>query len=212
VDLRLGSEATADAVLADTPDLVVAATGASPEQPDFPVAGGARVATVWDLLGGSVEIPRRALVLDDAVGFWHGVSAAEYLAERGAEVELATPARAVGLAIPHESVAYLHGRLRRAGVRFRPFTTVTGVDGTKVALADPLTGEPSETTADLVVVKTRLGVEDGLVRALDGKVPALVAIGDCAAPRRMNHAVLEANVALRRFEEGRIPSVATTLS
>jgi hypothetical protein len=55
-------------------------------------------------------------------------------------------------------------------------------------------------------------VEDGLVRELDGKVPALVAIGDCAAPRRMNHAVLEANLALRRFAEDRIGPVATALS
>jgi 2,4-dienoyl-CoA reductase (NADPH2) len=169
--------------------------------------------TVWDLLGGpNGDIPSRAVVLDDAVGFWHGVSAAEFLAERGTEVELVTPARAVGLAIPHESIAHVHSRLRSRGVRFRPFTTVTRVAGTTVALADSLTGEPSETSTDVVVVKSRLGVEDGLVRVLDGKVPALVAIGDCAAPRRMNHAVLEANLAVRRFAEGRIGSVATALS
>jgi 2,4-dienoyl-CoA reductase (NADPH2) len=181
--------------------------------PQFPIDDGGNVVTVWDLLGGRVgEIPARALVLDDAVGFWHGVSAAEFLAEQGAAVELVTPARAVGLAIPHESIAHVHRRLRTAGVRFRPFTEVTGVTGGAVTLADSVTGERSETSADLVVVKSRLAVEDGLVRELDGKVPALVAVGDCAAPRRMNHAVLEANLALRRFEEGRIGSVATALS
>jgi 2,4-dienoyl-CoA reductase-like NADH-dependent reductase (Old Yellow Enzyme family) len=213
VGVRLETEATAEAVLADEPDLVVVATGATPSAPHFPVDDAANVATVWDLLGGRVgEIPARALVVDDAVGFWHGVSAAELLAERGAAVELVTPARAVGLTIPHESIAHVHRRLRTAGVRFRPFTDVTGVTGTTVALADSVTGEPSETEAELVVVKSRLGVEDALARDLDGKVPALVAIGDCAAPRRMNHAVLEADLALRRFEEGRIGSVATALS
>ena len=85
--------------------------------------------TVWDLLGGKVkEIPARAAVLDDGSGFWHGVSAAEFLAERGAAVELLTPARGVGLAIPHESVAGLHQRLRSNGVRFRPLVTVTAVE------------------------------------------------------------------------------------
>jgi 2,4-dienoyl-CoA reductase-like NADH-dependent reductase (Old Yellow Enzyme family) len=213
VEVRLGANATPEAVLADAPDLVVVAAGARPLSPDFPVDGDARVMTVWDLLGRpNGDNPPRALVLDDAVGFWHGVSAAEFLAERGTEVELVTPARAVGLAIPHESIAHVHSRLRSRGVRFRPFTAVTGVTGTTVALADSLTGEPSETSTDVVVVKSRLGVEDGLVRGLDGKVPALVAIGDCAAPRRMNHAVLEANLALRRFAEGRIGSVATALS
>jgi 2,4-dienoyl-CoA reductase (NADPH2) len=213
VGVRLGTAATAEAVLADEPDLVVVATGATPLPPDFPVHDAANVVTVWDLLGGHVgEIPARALVVDDAVGFWHGVSAAEFLAGQGAAVELVTPARAVGLAIPHESIAHVHRRLRNAGVRFRPFTDVADVAGTTVTLVDSVTGERSEATADLVVVKSRLGVEDGLVRDLDDRVPALVAVGDCAAPRRMNHAVLDANVALRRFEEGRIGSVATALS
>ena len=112
VDVRLGTPATRDAVLADEPDLVVAATGATPLPPEFPFDADAHVVTVWDLLGGAVtEIPARAAVLDDGSGFWHGVSAAEYLAERGAAVELLTPARGIALAIPHESVAGLLGRL-----------------------------------------------------------------------------------------------------
>jgi 2,4-dienoyl-CoA reductase (NADPH2) len=212
VEVRLGTPATRDAILRDAPDLVVVATGASPSAPPFPVDSG-RVATVWDLLGGGVaEIPQRAVVLDDIAGFWHGASAAEYLADRGAAVELVTPARAVGLAIPHESIAHVHRRLRAAGVRFRPFTTITAVDGTNVRLEDSVTGEAAETQADLVVVKSKLNVEDEIVRQIDGAVPALVAIGDCAAPRRMNHAVLEANVALRRFAEGALGRVAVALS
>ena len=42
-------------------------------------------------------------------------------------------------------------------------------------------------------------------------VPTLVAIGDCAAPRRLNHAVLEANLALRRFDEGRLGATSLVL-
>ena len=37
---------------------------------------------------------------------------------------------------------------------------------------------------------------------LQGSVPALAVIGDCASPRRLNHAVLEANRAIRRFNAG----------
>ena len=130
VDVRLGTPATRDAVLADEPDLVVAATGATPLPPEFPFDADARVVTVWDLLGGVVtEIPARAAVLDDGSGFWHGISAAEYLAERGAAVELLTPARGIALAIPHESVAGVLGRLGSNGVRYRPLTTVTSVRG-----------------------------------------------------------------------------------
>jgi 2,4-dienoyl-CoA reductase (NADPH2) len=214
VDVRLGTAATREAVLADEPDLVVVATGATPRPPSFPVAGDARVVTVWDLLGGMVsDIPARAVVLDDAAGFWHGVSAAEFLAERGASVELLTPARAIGLAIPHESIAHVLRRLRTAGARLRPLSTVSGVDGTRVRISDTITGEESETMAELIVVKSLLDARDDLVRELDGSGPtAVVAIGDAAAPRRISHAVLEANVALRRFEEGRLGPVAVALS
>jgi NADPH-dependent 2,4-dienoyl-CoA reductase/sulfur reductase-like enzyme len=159
------------------------------------------------------DIPARAVVLDDAAGFWHGVSAAEFLAERGASVELLTPARAIGLAIPHESIAHVLRRLRTAGARLRPLSTVSGVDGTRVRISDTITGEESETMAELIVVKSLLDARDDLVRELDGSGPtAVVAIGDAAAPRRISHAVLEANVALRRFEEGRLGPVAVALS
>jgi 2,4-dienoyl-CoA reductase (NADPH2) len=88
---------------------------------------------------------------------------------------------------------------------------VTAVDGTTVRLADAVTGEPAETEADLVVVRTGQSPEDGLLGELDGAVPALVAVGDCAAPRRLSHAVLEANIALRRFHEGKLGPTAVTL-
>jgi 2,4-dienoyl-CoA reductase-like NADH-dependent reductase (Old Yellow Enzyme family) len=204
VEIRYGTAATAEAIRFETPDLVVVATGATPLSPAFPATGDANVVTVWDLLGGSVrEIPARAAVLDDATGFWHGVSAAEFLAERGAAVELLTPARGVGLAIPHESIAHVLRRLRANGVRFRPFTDVASADGTTVSLTDPVTGEPAgELEVELLVVRTRMRMNDDLARDLDGEVAALVVIGDCSAPRRLSHAVLDANFALRRFEAG----------
>jgi 2,4-dienoyl-CoA reductase (NADPH2) len=213
VDVRLAVEATRDVVLAETPDLVVCATGATPLPPEFDFDAGANVVTVWDLLGGRVqEVPATAVVVDDGSGFWHGISAAEYLADRGAAVELVTPARGVGLAIPHESVANVNTRLSRNDLRFRILSTVTAVRGSTVSLADAVSGEPDETTAELVVVRTRLGVNDELLRELDGAGPSLAAIGDCASPRRLSHAVLDANKALRAFEAGRLSAAAMVVA
>jgi pyruvate/2-oxoglutarate dehydrogenase complex dihydrolipoamide dehydrogenase (E3) component len=200
-------------VLADEPDLVVCATGATPEPPAVPIADGARVVTVWDLLGGKAgDVGNRALVVDDGSGYWQGVSAAEYIAERGAAVELATPARGVGLAIPHESVANVTRRLGANGVRVRVLTTVVQGDGPTISLVEGFAGERSETTADLVVVRTRLRANDELARELEGAGPALALIGDASAPRRLNHAVLDANLAVKRFDEGRLGSAATALA
>jgi 2,4-dienoyl-CoA reductase (NADPH2) len=209
VEVRYGHAATKEDVVAERPDLAVIATGATPLPPEFAFDADAHVVTVWDLLSGAVkEVPPRAVVLDDATGFWHGVSAAEFLAERGAAVELLTPARGIGLSIPHESIAGALQRLRANGVRLRPLATVSAVAGTRVSLADSVTGEPAgELEAELVVVRTRLRVNDELVRELEGEVSALVAIGDCSAPRRLSHAVLDANLALRKFEAGQLTSV-----
>jgi 2,4-dienoyl-CoA reductase (NADPH2) len=213
VEIRVATPATVDAVRAESPDLFVCATGAIPLQPEFPVESDARVVTVWELLAGEVaELPQTAVVVDDTAGFWHAISAAEYLAERGVTVELLTPGRAVGLAIPEESVANVNRRLGAAGVRLRPLATVTSVDGTTVYFDDGPAATPDRTQAELVVVKTGLRVEDVLVHELAGTVPALVAIGDCAAPRRLNHAVLDANLAVRRFDEGRLTSEARVLA
>jgi 2,4-dienoyl-CoA reductase-like NADH-dependent reductase (Old Yellow Enzyme family) len=209
VDVRVGTPATRDAVLADEPDLVVAATGATPLPPEFPFDSGANVVTVWDLLGGKVQkIPARTAVLDDGSGFWHGISAAEFLAERGAAVELLTPARGIGLAIPHESIAGVLARLGRNGVRFRSLVSVASVSGTTVSLVDALTGEAAETEAELLVVRSKLHANDELLRELDGEVPAVVAVGDCSSARRLSHAVLDANLALRQFDAGRLGNAA----
>ncbi len=212
VDVRLGVTADAGAVLAEKPDLAVIAAGATPLAPLLTADAHAHVVTVWDLLRGAVDkIPASAVVVDDGSGSWHAISAAEFLAERGAAVELLTPARGVGLAIPEESVANVMRRLADNGVRLRPSVSVVSVAGTAVSLANAFGGEPSETAAHLVVVTPRLRVEDGLLHQLEGRVPALVAIGDCAAPRRLSHAVLEANIALRRFEAGRLGPVPLAL-
>lgn len=161
------------------------------------------VATIWDVLSGAVkQLPSRAIVVDDILGFWHGISAAEYLAERGVSVELITSSHGIGLGIPPESIAGALARLRGNGVRLRPLVKVTAVRGTTVSLADSVTGEAMEASADLVAVRTLLQVNDEIVRELDGRVASLATIGDCASPRRITHAILEANQVMRAFNSG----------
>jgi 2,4-dienoyl-CoA reductase (NADPH2) len=208
VEIRLGSEASAETVLADAPDLVVCAGGATPEAPAFPEA-----VTVWDVLSGSLtDVPERALVVDDGSGFWHALSAVEYLAERGARVELVTPAAGVALAIPHESARNVAERLGAHGVRTRVLTRVVAVDGRRVSLTEGFGAEPAETEADVVVVRTALRANDGLARALEDRGPAVTTIGDATAPRRLNHAVLDANLAIAAFDAGRLGATAFALS
>ncbi|MHB8335057.1 MAG: oxidoreductase [Acidimicrobiales bacterium] len=209
VAVQLETTATAALILEQSPDLVVVATGATPTPPRFNFDDTAHVVNVWELLNGRVATPARAIVLDDATGFWHGVSAAEYLAERGASVELMTPARGVGLAIPHESVARVLQRLRSNGVGLRELVNVASVQGTTVTLSHSVTGEPAGSLdADLVVVRTNLKMNDALAHELEGKVAAIASIGDSVAPRRLSHAVADASLVLHAFEAGTLTSSA----
>ncbi len=94
VDLRTGSEATADTVQAEGPDAVIIATGARPSRPwwagDHP-----NVVDVRDVLEGRVH-PTGDVVLVDELGFHQATSTAEWLADRGCRVEITTNAMVVG--------------------------------------------------------------------------------------------------------------------
>lgn len=211
VDVRMGAQADPPAIRAQRPDLFVCATGARPLPPAFPVRDGANVVNIWELLNGTVTTDGdRAVVVDDGAGFWHGVGAAEHLAERGVSVSLVTRARGVALTIPHESAANTLRRLRGQGVRFHTLVSVIGADVGQVRIADAITGEELEPLeADLVAVRSELRAEDGLARELDGEVGAIAVIGDCAAPRRLTHAILDANRTIRRFNAGQLSAAAT---
>lgn len=176
-------------------EFIVIATGARPNLPPFKVAAGSLVLSSHDLLGGPMPAARTAVVVDDGTGFWDSISAAELLAGAGVTVHLATPSRAVGLAIPHESVMGMTRRLRTSGVEFYPFTHVTSVELGRVCLADVITSRQFELDVDLVVYRADPLANDELIGLPTNA--HVVAIGDCLSPRRIGNAVHEANVAVR---------------
>jgi 2,4-dienoyl-CoA reductase-like NADH-dependent reductase (Old Yellow Enzyme family)/thioredoxin reductase len=92
VDIQLGTEATAEAVLTADPDVVILATGGRPSKGD--IAGDELAVTTWDVLAGTVAPGENVLVYDDS-GRYPAVSAVEVLAGRGAKVELVSPDRLV---------------------------------------------------------------------------------------------------------------------
>ncbi len=94
VEVRLGTEATAEAVMAAEPDIVVVATGGMPNK--GAVEGAEHAVTTWDVLTGAVEPGANVLLFDDQGGH-QGPSCAEHMAGRGSQVEVATPERYLGV-------------------------------------------------------------------------------------------------------------------
>ena len=73
------------------PDVVVIATGGAPNV-EFLDSGGEFAVTSWDLLSGAARPSGEVIVYDDN-GAHPGLTAAEFVAEAGAKLEIVTPER-----------------------------------------------------------------------------------------------------------------------
>ena len=91
VTFRFNCLAGADDALAETPDVVVVATGGAPNL-SFLDSGAEFATTSWDLLSGAARPSGEVIVYDDN-GAHAGMTAAEFIAELGARLEIVTPER-----------------------------------------------------------------------------------------------------------------------
>lgn len=191
VDVRLNTEATAEAILADTPDAVIVATGAVAGLPPFAVKGETHVLTEWDLFNGETPAEQNLLLLDMGVKF-EGGAVVETLAERGNHVQWITPNFVVGAGIDPSSLIPLRRRLAEHGVDCTPETTIIEADGDTVMLMNVITNEVQPTSGvDAIVVAGIKVANDSLYRQLKGTVPELHRIGDSVAPRNVTRAIYE---------------------
>ena len=91
VAFRYNTFAEAGDVLELAPDVVVIATGGAPNV-EFLDSGGEFAVTSWDLLSGAARPSGEVIVYDDN-GAHPGLTAAEFVAESGAKLEIVTPER-----------------------------------------------------------------------------------------------------------------------
>jgi 2,4-dienoyl-CoA reductase-like NADH-dependent reductase (Old Yellow Enzyme family) len=91
VAIRCNAYAEADDVAAEDPDIVVIATGGVPNM-SFLDDGEAFATSSWDILTGAVK-PAASVLLYDDNGAHPGMTAAEFIAGAGSELEVVTPER-----------------------------------------------------------------------------------------------------------------------
>jgi N-methyl-L-proline demethylase len=91
VTFRFNSWAEADAVQAESPDVVIIATGGLPHT-EVLSRGNELVISAWDIISGDVKPGSNVLIFDDA-GDHAGLQAAEFIAKAGGKVEIMTPDR-----------------------------------------------------------------------------------------------------------------------
>jgi 2,4-dienoyl-CoA reductase (NADPH2) len=195
VDVRLETEADADALRADAPDAVVLATGAVPNRPWW--AGEvARVVDVRDVLEGRAR-PEGAVVVVDELGFHQATSVAELLADRGCAVEIVTPGMVVGqdLGITLDLETF-NVKAEHLGIVQSTDLVVMGAGaredgGVDLTLQHHPTGTDRQRSCDWVVCAVQQRADDALWQALRGAPFEVHRVGDCLAPRRAHAAVVE---------------------
>jgi 2,4-dienoyl-CoA reductase-like NADH-dependent reductase (Old Yellow Enzyme family) len=191
VDVRLGVDAGVETVLAESPDAVVVATGSSAFRPEAIGADAHHVLSARDVIAGNADIGEQVLVVDTQ-GRAEGPSVAEYLADMGRRVEIVTGLAYVGCEMPAPAWHVHMERLLEKGVTLTPFTGVWEIEERCVEVYNVISWQPRTMEGVDTVVFAAGGVaDDGLHRALTGKVADLHAIGDCYQARDIEVAVVE---------------------
>ncbi|MCW2916178.1 MAG: 2,4-dienoyl-CoA reductase [Actinomycetia bacterium] len=195
VDIKTGSEATAEWLRAQSPDAVVLATGARPQPPHW--AGGLdRVVDVRDVLEGRATPGGDVLVVDE-LGFHQATSVAELLADRGCRVRISTPGMVVGqdLGVTLDLELFTV-RARNKGIRQTTDEVVMSASvhesgGVVLQILTHTTGAMSEVRVDWVVCAVHQEPQDELWQELKGAPFEVHRAGDCLTPRRAHAAVIE---------------------
>ena len=210
VEVRLGTEATSELVRELAPDAVIVATGVLPSRtgfssvnplvPKLPGADQENVLTVWDVLLGSRPIGRRVVVLDDD-GTRYAAGVTEVLLDRGSDVELVSrwptlfPTTLTTL-----DMAHIYSRLLGKGLEYRLNSWAASIEGSRVTLFNLYTGaQGAIDDVDTVVLATGPTANDELYLSLKGEFPKVRRIGDCVAPRKLDHAIYEGELAGREL-------------
>src|SRR5262245_52271387 len=195
VDVRLGREVDPDAVRTEAPEAVEVATGTRPVLPELPGAASGLV-HVEDVVAGRARVGPRVLVVD-ADGHLRGCGTADLLASQGRRVAIAAETLHAGQNIDMKTLYPLYHRLRERGVELLPSTRFEGWEGGRPVVADVFTGAHRHLDADTVVWAGPGAAEAALVEPLRAAGLEVHAVGDCVAPRRVEHAVHEAHAVAR---------------
>ncbi|HUJ69295.1 MAG TPA: FAD-dependent oxidoreductase, partial [Syntrophorhabdales bacterium] len=194
VKIRLGKEATAALIEEMRPDVLILATGGIAALPDIPGIEGKNVVSNAELhrmlkfflrfLGPAtlrrltkiwMPLGKRVVIIG---GGMQGCELAEFLAKRGRQVTIVDPADALGEGMISHLKLQLFWWFRKKGVTMMPGVKPVAVTPKGLTVLTKQ-GYRQTIEADSIVTALPLEQNKELLRALEGKVAEIHAIGDC---------------------------------
>lgn len=154
VQFRFNTYAEGSDILAENPDIVIIATGGTPNTAPFR-DGGDLATSTWDVLSGQVALSGDVLLYDDESGH-EALSTAEFLASKGIKFELVTPERAIGVEVGGLNYPAYYKAFYQGGVTMTPNLRMTGIrrDGNQLVatLFNAYDKSTSERRAQQIIV------------------------------------------------------------
>jgi 2,4-dienoyl-CoA reductase-like NADH-dependent reductase (Old Yellow Enzyme family)/thioredoxin reductase len=191
VDLRLGTAATPEIVLAERPDTVILALGGIPAKPSIPGIDGRIVATAQDVLSGKVEAGQNCVIIG---GGLVGCETGHLLAVKGKTVVIVEMLKHMAGEIGPMARRRLMDGLRAHQVAMLTEATCREItdQGVEITTAD---GRKQTLPADTVILAAGYAKNDALLTALAGKVQDIRMVGDAAEPHGFMEAVRDGYLA-----------------
>jgi len=185
VEVRLNTEGRAESILKEKPDAVIVSTGASPISPNAFSAFGSNVLTAWEVLAGR-ETGKKVLILG---GGMVGAETAEFLSQKGCHVTVVEMLQELATDMEGTTRALLLERLSAAGISVMLSSKVEEVREGRVLVSRE--GENQWLEGETIILALGSKAKQDLAPALEGKIPQVLAIGDCVEPRKAKEAIHE---------------------
>ena len=113
VDIRLNNLAEENEILSESPDIVIIATGGTPNL-DW-VGGDAPISSTWDILSGA-PMPEGKVFIHDQTGKNIAMAAADFISDSGANVTISTPDATIGMEAMRMEMSPFMKRFYKKGV------------------------------------------------------------------------------------------------
>ncbi len=176
IDLRLGTEATREAVAAEQPDAVIVAVGSAPIVPPVEGVKGENVCLAADIDRGLAAPGKKVVIVGAGLT---GTETAVTLAREGHEVLVMDllPLRAVQAR--DKAVGKAHRLAMAAGVQFKEEFRLKAITPTSL-IGEEKDGEITEIPCDTVALSLGVRPRKDVAEALEGVCEEMYFVGDCA--------------------------------